>query len=268
MSFHKPTRFLSGDPARLAVIILICVQTAGCKREENDAPAPAARAPRVAPKPRPQTVVPEPEAFHILLTLDSSRIASANALRELSQSEAVLEFARVVTADHRAVWRMLFGLTRETGTAPTDNVASQTVRQGTEQFVTELMARDSGINNSYLTHEVREHEQTLMLLDTTLIPSARDTALRTMLLQIRPMLEAHVQQARRIQAAREEAARRAAAGAPVVGAPLPGGAPQPVGAPIGGRPARPDSSRAIAKPARPDSTPKLLGTPITSTTNM
>ena len=210
MSFHKPIRFLSGDPARLAVIVLICVQAVSCKREEKDgAPAPTARGPRVAPEPRPQTVVPEPEAFHILLTLDSSRIASANALRELSQSETVLEFARVVTADHRAVWRMLFGLTRATGTAPTDNVASQTVRQGTEQFVTELMARDSGINNTYLAHEVREHEQTLMLLDTTLIPSARDTALRTMLLQIRPMLEAHVQQARRIQAARDEAARRA-----------------------------------------------------------
>jgi predicted outer membrane protein len=204
--------------------------------------------------------VPEPEALHILLTLDSSRIASANALRELSQSESVLEYARVVTADHRAVWRMLFGLTKSLGAEPADNATSQTVRVGSEQFVTELMARDSGINNSYLAHEVQAHEQTLMLLDTTLIPSAHDTALVTLLQQVRPMLEAHVQQARRLQIARAEAARRAATGAPIT-------TPQPEGAPTDARPSRPETTRPIAKPTRPDSTPKLLGTPIT-TTNM
>jgi hypothetical protein len=75
-----------------------------------------------------------------------------------------------------------------------------------------------------------------MMLDTVLLQSARDTALRATLEQIRPMVEAHLQQARRIQAAREARARAEAAG---------------MGA------------------ARPDSQLRRLPTPIpTTTTNM
>ena len=253
--------------------LFVAIAVAGCKRDKNESAETAATrpAPKVAPKPTPRTILPEPEALHILLTLDSSRIASARAVSELSQSDAVLEFARIDVADHRAVWRMLFALSQQTGTTPTDNVTSQNVRVGSEQFVTELMARDSGINNSYLAHEVREHEQMLMLLDTALIPSARDTALQTLLQQIRPMVEAHVQQARRIQTMRAEAARRAAAGivgpvtAPGVSPSAARGAARPDSLKAAARPARPDSSRL--KPARQDTAIRLLGTPIT-TTNM
>jgi predicted outer membrane protein len=179
----------------------------------------------VTPKqPPPKTIMPEPEALHILLMLDSSRIADALAVRQRSESEAVLEFTRVLVADHRAVWRMIFAQARADSIEPVDNATSQQLRQGTEQFVNELLARDSGINNSYLAHQVREHEQTLMLLDTVLLPSVRDTALRATVEQIRPMVEAHLQQARRIQAAREARARAEAA---AMGAVRPDSQPRP-----------------------------------------
>ena len=210
------------------VVLLVCTIIAGCKREERErAPAPAQQAaPKVAPRaPPPKTVIPEPEALHILLTLDSSRIADALAVRQRSESEAVLEFARVAVADHRAVWRMLFTLASTDRIEPLDNPTSQRLRQGTEQFVTELLARDSGINNAYLAHQVTEHQQTLMMLDTVLLQSARDTILRATLEQIRPMVEAHLQQARRIQAAREARARAEAA---AMGAVRPDSQPRPL----------------------------------------
>jgi putative membrane protein len=210
-----------------AVLLLVCTLITGCKREEQErAPTRAPRAaPKVAAKPAaPKTVMPEPEALHVLLTLDSSRIADALAVRERTESEAVLEFTRVLLADHRAVWRMLFSEAQADTIEPMDNATSQRLRQGTEQFVTELLARDSGINNAYIAHQVLEHEQTLMLLDTVLLQSVRDTTLRATVEQIRPMVEAHLQQARRIQAAREARARAEAA---AMGAVRPDSQPRP-----------------------------------------
>jgi predicted outer membrane protein len=233
---------------RRAALLTILVLTSGCKgKKEESAPArtgapkPAAQAPA---KPR----FSESEAAQILLAVDSDRIASATAVRGLSQSEAVLEYVRVMLADHQAASALIESLLARSGTAPTDNTTSQLIRQETQQFVTQLLARDSGINNSYLSHEVQNHEKALMLLDTALIPSAQDSALKLTLQQLRPMFEAHYQQARRIQDARAAAASQKAQGVT-----------QPGITPPGQSPAQTPAPTRTPTPAPP---PKLLGVPI------
>ena len=208
-------------PLRVAALLTL-VLLPGCKgKKEQPAPAKRSAAAKPTAKAPPRPVVSTDNAVGILLALDSGRIASGTAVRTLSQSDAVLEFVRVMLADHSETTRMLQSLLQASGHTPADNPTTQQMRLETQQFVTELLARDSGINNSYLAHEVQDHEQALMLLDTSFIPGVQDVTVKQTLEQLRPMLEAHIQQARRIQAARSAAAAAKAAQSTVGATPTP-----------------------------------------------
>jgi putative membrane protein len=205
---------------RTLVVLLITVTLAACKGDDNqpkgEAKGPTAQSP-AASAPRP--VYPEPEAVQILQAIDSARIASARAARERSQNDAILEYARVMIADHRAIRRVLDSLMTATGQTASDNSLSEEIRVANEHFITELMARDTGFNNAYIAQEINDLERALVLLDTALIPSARNAQVKTTMEQLRPAFEAHLQRAQQIRAAREAYAARAAAAprpAPVV----------------------------------------------------
>ncbi|HSL70386.1 MAG TPA: DUF4142 domain-containing protein [Longimicrobiales bacterium] len=182
---------------------------AGCGGSEEEEPRPASPpAVTAEPEPRQPTTYPEHQAVQIMHVIDSARIAIARAVRDQTGSEVIAEFARVLIVDHRAITALLDTALVNSGQLPADNAVSEAMRAETQQFIEQLMTRDTGLNNGFLAHEIREHEHALQLLDTTIIPSARDTAIKGTLERIRPAFEAHLQQARRILAAREAAARR------------------------------------------------------------
>ncbi len=209
--------------ARLRAIagVVLATLLPGCERKSEPPPAtasaPATPKPAPAPKPPPPPQFTDAEAAEVVVALDSSRITSAYTVRGLSESESILEFGRVMVMDHRAASQLIDSVMTASGKTPADNATSQQVRQEAQQFVTELMSRQSGINDAYVSREVRDHEHLLMLLDTALIPSAQNAGLRTALEQLRPMVEAHLQQVKRIAAARAAAAAaRAQAAGPTV----------------------------------------------------
>jgi putative membrane protein len=194
----------------------------GCGRDEAETGAPRTTAapPTEKTDSTPRAIFPEAEAVSVLLTIDSARRANARVARDRSQNENVLEYARVMLVDHRAISQLLDSLLAATGQTPAENALTQELRTSNEQFVTELMARDTGFNNAYIAQEVSDHERALILLDTALIQSARTPQVKTILEQLRPAFEAHLQRAQQILAA-----RRAAAAAP---RPAPVAAPSPI----------------------------------------
>jgi predicted outer membrane protein len=94
--------------------------------------------------------------------------------------------------------------------APADNSVSTELRSANQQFLTDLLARDTGVNNAYMMQEINDLERALQLLDSAVIPSARSPETRTLLERVRPAFDAHLQRARIILAARRAAAERAA----------------------------------------------------------
>jgi putative membrane protein len=197
---------------RTPILLLLAVTLAACKGDQDQpkgqAKGPATQRP-TATAPRP--VYPEPEAVQVVQAIDSARIASARAARDRSQNEAILEYARVMISDHRAIRRVLDSLLTATGQSGSENSLSEEIRAANEHFVTELIARDTGFNNAYIAQEINDHERALVLLDTALIPSARNAQIKTALEQLRPAFEAHLQRAQQILTARQAAAARAAA---------------------------------------------------------
>jgi putative membrane protein len=242
--------------SRLAAgLPLIALLAGACKRGGDDA---AVRPDSVAGAPaRPAAPFTEPQAVQILRTIDQARLSGAQAVATKSRSESVLEYAHVISSDHRAMTALLDSLLAATGQTPADHALVRQFATAATTFATELAARDTGVNNSYLAQEVRDHERALQLLQGGLIPSARSPQIRTLFQQLVPAYHAHLQRAQEILSQRTTTAASPSASTP----------DQP-GPELRGTPVTP---RPRARP-RPDSGPRLLGRPVdtlrTTTTNM
>ncbi|MGH7472252.1 MAG: DUF4142 domain-containing protein, partial [Longimicrobiales bacterium] len=219
----------------------------------------AARPDSAAARPGPAaSAYTEPQVVQILRAIDQARVTGAQAVSQKSQNESVLEYARVVSADHQAMGMVLDSLLRIANQAPAEHALSLQFATGAQQFALELSQRDTGVNNAYLAQEIRDHERALQLLQGALIPSTQSPQLKSTLEQIVPAFHAHLQRARDILAER-------VAGPPRTSAPP---------AASGDAPARtraaPAEERESAAPApkpatpqRPDTTGlKLLGRPV------
>ena len=193
-----------------SVCLVLVTALIACNRDNDDeapgAPTTSASVPADSVPAAPEPVYPEPEALQVLRVVDSARINSARAVREISQSESILEYARVMIVDHRAIGAILDSVLAAKQQIPTDNAVSIDLRNANQQFITDLLARDSGVNNAYIMQEIDDHERVLQLLDSAVIPSARSPEVKTLLERLRPAFDAHLQRARAILAARRAAA--------------------------------------------------------------
>src|SRR5687767_7166512 len=188
----------------LFLVLLLC----GCSRGDDDDAKTAADAKTGAPAGTTvrAPVYPEPEAVQVLRVFDSARIATARAVRERSQNESILEYARVMLADHRAITRVLDSLLTSTNQSAAENQTTQQIRTAGLDLANRLVTIDTGVNNTYLQGEIDDHMRALNLLDTAVIPSARTAGIKDALTQLRPAYEAHLQRAQAIMEARRAAA--------------------------------------------------------------
>ena len=181
-------------------VLALAVTASACNRDkEQDAPAAGqqtARRDSVVRKP----VYPEAEAAQILRAINEGEIAAARVARERTQNDDIMRFATVMMADHRAMTALLDSVIPPI--ADTINAESKRIKESGAAMVDSLWRIEGGFNNTYMAKQVAAHEQALLLLDTALIPSARDAELKKLLRDLRPAVVAHLQRAKQIYAAR------------------------------------------------------------------
>ena len=156
-------------------------------------------------------VYPETEAAQILRVINANEIEVSRVARERSQNDDILRYASVMIADHRGMTELLDSLVQPVSDSV--NAESRALRDAGTALVDSLWRLEGGFNNTYIQRQVAAHEQALLLLDTALIPSARNPQLKKLLRDLRPAVVAHLQRAQQIWAERE-AGGAAAATAP------------------------------------------------------
>jgi putative membrane protein len=183
------------------VALAIGLAACGGDDEEQDedqpqANRPVARRDSVVRKP----VYPETEAAQILRALNAHEIAAARVARERSQNDDILRFASVMMSDHRAMTELLDSILPPISDSA--NAESRALVTASATTVDSLWKIVGGFNNTYIEQQVRDHERALILLDTALIPSARNPQLKKLMQDLRPAVLAHLQRAKQIYAAR------------------------------------------------------------------
>jgi putative membrane protein len=139
---------------------------------------------------------------HIAYTADEIDIKAAKQALEKSRNTQVREFAQDMVRDHTAVNDKALALVKKLGVTPQDNETSRAlVKQADEERGKLAKLSGPAFDRAYAQNEVAYHQQVNKALENTLIPSASNPELKSLLETGLKIFQGHEQHAEQVASA-------------------------------------------------------------------
>ena len=135
-----------------------------------------------APAAAAAAVPTDPQIAHIAYTAGNIDIAAGKQALAKSHNKTVRDFAQQMVRDHQAVNDKALALVKKLHVTPQDNPTSQGLTKGAAAERAKL-AKLSGraFDREYINNEVAYHKTVNGALENTLIPSAKNGELKSLL---------------------------------------------------------------------------------------
>src|SRR5262252_1998631 len=138
---------------------------------------------------------------HIVVTANQVDIDAGKLAESKGSNADIKAFGKQMVTDHTGVNKQAVALVTRLKVMPEDNPTSQSLKKGGEDNVQNLKTLSgAAFDRAYIEHEVAYHQQVIDALDKTLIPSAQNAELKSLLVSVRPAFVAHLEHAKHIQA--------------------------------------------------------------------
>jgi len=137
----------------------------------------------------------------MLLASNNTDISYARLVPSRSQRDDVRAFAQRMLTDHGGVNALITELLANRGWTPEENKASLDLRDHSAER-RDAMRDLSGFSfdSAYASNEISYHRRFLELIDNTMVPRARNDDLKTLLMNVRPAVAAHLAHAEQLWA--------------------------------------------------------------------
>jgi putative membrane protein len=140
---------------------------------------------------------------HIAYTAGQIDVAAGRQALEKASSPAVRAFAETMVRDHTAVNDQALALVKRLGVTPQDNPTSEGLLKAAAAKLKDLAAlQGAAFDRAYVANEVAFHQTVNGALESTLIPSARNAELKSLLQTGLQLFRAHQGQAEMLAQAR------------------------------------------------------------------
>lgn len=137
----------------------------------------------------------------IVVTANQVDIDAGKLAEGKSRNKDVKDFARLMVTDHSGVNKSASDLAGKLKLKPEDNPTAQGLKKGGDDNLARLRKLDGvAFDKAYVDNEVTYHQAVIDAVDKTLIPSAKNEALKALLVKVRPAFVAHLEHARQLQA--------------------------------------------------------------------
>jgi putative membrane protein len=138
----------------------------------------------------------DPQIAHIAYTAGQLDIVAAQQALKISKNSDVRAFAEQMVKDHTAVNKQALDLCKKLNVTPQDNDTSKNLTKQADAKRAEL-AKLSGaaFDKAYVENEVAYHKTVNGALETTLIPSATNAELKSLLQTGLKIFQGHQQHA-------------------------------------------------------------------------
>lgn len=124
----------------------------------------------------------DPQIAHIAYTAGNLDIAAAKQALHMSHNGAVRDFAKEMVRDHRAVNNKALALVKKLHVTPEANPTSASLTKSANAERRKLShLRGAAFDREYVNNEVAYHKTVNGALQSTLIPSARNAELKSLL---------------------------------------------------------------------------------------
>lgn len=137
----------------------------------------------------------------IVVTANQVDIDAGKLAESKASSAEVKSFGKLMVTDHSGVNKQAVALVTKFKVTPEDNATSKSLKAGGADNVAALeKLSGAAFDRAYVDHEVVYHQQVLDAVDKTLIPSAQNAELKSLLVAVRPAFVAHLEHAKQLQA--------------------------------------------------------------------
>ena len=118
-----------------------------------------------------------------------------------SATKDVKDFAQLMITDHSGVNKAATELVTRLKVKPEENPTSIALKKTGEETLERLKRlKGAQFDKAYVDNEVTYHQTVIDAIDKTLIPSAKNEELKSLLVKVRPAFVAHLEHAKRLQA--------------------------------------------------------------------
>ena len=144
----------------------------------------------------------DPQIAHIAYTAGQLDIDAAKQALKKSKNKEVRAFADNMVKDHSAVNKQALALVKKLKVTPQDNPTSQALTKQAAAKRAELAKLNgAAFDKAYVANEVAYHKTVDSALETTLIPSASNAELKSLLQTGLKIFQGHEQHAEHVDAA-------------------------------------------------------------------
>ena len=143
----------------------------------------------------------DPQIAGIVVTANTIDINAGKLAKSRTKNKEVSKFAQLMITDHTAVNKQAGALAKKLGVKPADSPTSQSLKAGAAENVKNLKGlKGAAFDKAYVDHEVAYHQAVLDAIDQVLIPNAKNSELKALIVKVRPAIAAHLDHAKMVQA--------------------------------------------------------------------
>jgi putative membrane protein len=144
----------------------------------------------------------DPQIAHIAYTAGQIDIDAAKQALDKSKNQEVRAFAEGMVRDHEAVNKQALDLVKKLKVTPEDNDTSRSLSKAAADKKAQLAKLNGAeFDKAYVANEVAFHKTVNGALETTLIPSANNAVLKSLLQTGLKLFQGHQQHAEHVAAA-------------------------------------------------------------------
>lgn len=143
----------------------------------------------------------DPQIAAIVVAANTVDINAGKLAKSKAHNKEVKAFAQQMITDHTSVNKQASALVKKLHVKPEENATSKSLKEEGEKNISHLKTlKGAEFDKAYIDHEVTYHQQVLDAIDKTLLPNAQNAELKGLITKVRPVIGAHLEQAKQIQA--------------------------------------------------------------------
>ena len=143
----------------------------------------------------------DPQIAHIVVTANQVDIEAGKLAAKKGSTKEVRDFGTQMATDHAAVNKQATELVKRLKVTPQANDTSASLKKDGDQNMAKLnKLSGKAFDKQYVDNEVTYHQAVIDAVDKTLLPSAKNDELKTLIQKVRPAFVQHLEHAKHLQA--------------------------------------------------------------------
>jgi putative membrane protein len=142
----------------------------------------------------------DPEIASVAVVANQNDIGFAEIAEKQSKNADIVNFAKTMSTDHKAVIDQAVALVTRLGVTPKDNAVSKKMLADAAKTRASLSSKSGkAFDKAYIDNEVAYHKAVISAVEGVLIPQAQNAELKALLEKVAPILKTHLEHAQMVQ---------------------------------------------------------------------